>query len=308
MPGASLDPMAGPCVVTIGNFDGVHLGHRYVIACARELAGSIGAGELPVVAVTFDPHPLSVIAPEHAPQSLTSLETRITLLKNCGIDRVYVLAFSVEMSAWTPEEFVQRIIVDQIHAAGVVVGENFRFGHKAAGDCDFLRDAGGRFGFVVEAVSLRGEGPPWSSTLVRESLANGNVEQAAVVLGRPHEVAGVVVKGDQRGTELGFPTANIPAPDGLVVPADGVYAGWFSHDGIEPMPAAISVGSNPTFDGVERRIESYVLDRDDLDLYGKVVTVGFVAKIRDQVKFDGVGALVESVRDDVAQTRILLDL
>lgn len=300
--------MVGPCVVTIGNFDGVHLGHRHVIARARELAGSIGASALPVVVVTFDPHPMSVIAPDYVPQSLTSLEARIALLKQCGVDQVYVLAFSAEMSEWTPEEFVQRIIVDQIHAAGVVVGENFRFGYKAAGDCDFLRDAGPRFGFVVEALSLGGDGAPWSSTLVRESLTGGNVEQAAVVLGRPHEVTGFVVKGDRRGHELGFPTANIPAPDGLAVPADGVYAGWLSYEDAESMPAAISVGSNPTFDGVERRIESYVLDRDDLDLYGKKVTVSFVAKIRDQVKFDAVDALVETVRGDVAQTRVLLGL
>lgn len=300
--------MNGPCVVTIGNFDGVHLGHRHVIARAHGLAHSMGAAALPVVVVTFDPHPMSVVAPDRTPQRLTSLEVRIALLKQSGVDHVYVLAFSAEMSTWTPEQFVQRIIVDQIHAAGVVVGENFRFGHKAAGDGDFLRDAGRRFGFVVEAVSLEGDGTPWSSSLVRESLAGGRVEQAAALLGRPHEVSGHVVKGDQRGRELGFPTANIPAPDGLVVPADGVYAGWLSCDGSEPMPAAVSVGSNPTFGGVDRRIESYVLDRDDLDLYGKNVTVSFVTKIRDQVKFESVGALVGTVREDVAQTRILLGL
>ena len=305
--GASVDAMTEPSVVTIGNFDGVHRGHRHVLARARGLAGILGGGSpLPVIAVTFDPHPLEIIAPEYAPLRLSTIERRITLLREAGADLVYVLAFSKEMSGLTPEEFVQLVLVDQLHAAGVVVGENFRFGHKAAGDIAYLREAGERFGFTVDGLGLDGGEVAFSSTLVRALVAEGEVAEAAEVLGHSHGIEGIVVKGDQRGRELGFPTANVPADADVAVPADGVYAGWVIRADGERMPAAISVGSNPTFDGVERRIESYVLDRTDLDLYGEKIRVEFVEHLRGQVKFTGVDDLIATIGDDVANTRVVL--
>ncbi|MGZ5366456.1 MAG: bifunctional riboflavin kinase/FAD synthetase [Aeromicrobium sp.] len=305
--GASVEPLTEPSVVTIGNFDGVHLGHRHVLARARELAASLRpASPLPVVAVTFDPHPLEVIAPHHAPLRLSNLRQRIPLLRSAGADVIRVLAFSKEMSAWTPDEFVQKVLVDQLHAAGVVVGENFRFGHKAAGHIDFLRDAGEKYGFVVAGLALDGGDVAYSSTLVRSLVTEGDVGRAAEILGHPHTVEGVVVKGEQRGRELGFPTANMPADPDVAVPADGVYAGWVIRADGDRLPAAISVGANPTFDGAERRIESYVLDRTDLDLYGETIAVEFVEHLRGQVSFAGIDDLIATVEDDVARTRAVL--
>jgi len=307
--GARVESMTEASVVTIGNFDGVHLGHRHVLARARGLAGSLRAeSPLPVTVVTFDPHPLEVVAPAHAPLRLSTLRQRIPLLKAAGADHVYVLAFDKEMSSWTPEEFVQRVLVDQLHAAGIVIGENFRFGHKAAGDIAFLRAAGEAHGFVVDGLPLDGGEVAFSSTLVRSLVAEGAVARAAEILGRPHAVEGVVVKGEQRGRELGFPTANMPADPDVAVPADGVYAGWVIRADGDRLPAAISVGTNPTFGGIERRIESYVLDRSDLELYGETVGVEFVGYLRGQVKFTGVEDLILSVEDDVARTRAVLGI
>ena len=307
--GASVESMTQPSVVTIGNFDGVHLGHRHVLARARSLAASLRAeSPLPVVAVTFDPHPLEVIAPDHAPVRLSTLRHRISLLRAAGADFVHVLAFSKEMSAWTPDEFVQRVLVSELHAAGVVIGENFRFGHKAAGDIDFLRAAGETYGFAVDGLTLDGGEVAYSSTLVRSLVAEGDVARAAKILGHPHTVHGVVVKGDQRGRELGFPTANMPADPDVAVPADGVYAGWVIRADGDRLPAAISVGTNPTFDGVQRRIESYVLDRTDLELYGETIGVDFVEHLRGQVRFTGVDDLKATVADDVSRTRIVLGI
>ncbi|MBC7596234.1 MAG: bifunctional riboflavin kinase/FAD synthetase [Kineosporiaceae bacterium] len=301
--------MTEPSVVTIGNFDGVHHGHRHVLARARALAQSLRADPpLPVTAVTFDPHPLEVIAPDHAPLRLSTLHQRIALLRAAGADRVYVLAFTKEMSSWTPDEFVQRVLVDQLKAAGIVIGENFRFGHKAAGDIAFLRDAGEAYGFAVDGLALDGGDVAYSSTLVRSLIAEGEVARAAKILDHPHTLEGVVVKGDQRGRELGFPTANVPADPDVAVPADGVYAGWVIRADGDRLPAAISVGTNPTFDGVERRIESYVLDRTDLDLYGETIGIEFVDRLRGQVKFTGVDDLVATIRDDVDNTRTVLGL
>ena len=301
--------MTEPSVVTIGNFDGVHLGHRHVLARARELAGSLGCDSpLPVVAVTFDPHPLEVIAPDHAPLRLSTLHQRIALLRAAGADRVYVLDFSKDMSSWTPDEFVQRVLVDQLRTAGVVIGENFRFGHKAAGNIAFLRAAGDTYGFAVDGLTLDGGAVAYSSTLVRSLVAEGDVVRAAEILGHPHTVEGVVVRGDRRGRELGFPTANMQADTGIAVPADGVYAGWVIRADGDRLPAAISVGANPTFDGVERRIESYVLDRTDLDLYGETIGVEFVDRLRGQLTFTGVDDLVMTIRADVDNTRTVLGL
>lgn len=299
----------GRTVVVIGNFDGVHLGHQHVIGRAREVADAAGA-DVRLVAVTFDPHPMAVLRPDHAPLTLTSIESRCTLLAEAGAEDVLVIPFSREIAAWTPEEFISRVVVETLHARTVVVGANFRFGNRAAGDVSTLTTAGAQADFTVEGIALDGGPQVWSSTYVRTCLQAGDVEGAAEALGRPYAVSGTVVKGDQRGRDLGFPTANVPT-DGIAAPADGVYAGWLRllRAGAEPLPAAISVGTNPTFDGErERRVEAYVLDRTDLDLYGAPVEISFVARIRGMVAFEGIDALVETMKGDVVRTRELLGL
>lgn len=295
----------GACVVTIGNFDGVHRGHRAVIAEARDRADELG---LPVVAVTFDPHPMAVLRPEHAPMMLTSLEERAVLLADVGVDHVLALPFDLDMSSWTPQEFVDRVVVEVLHARAVVVGANFRFGHRAAGDVAFLVAAGEREGFEAVGVELDGGPQVWSSTYVRTCLAAGDVAGAAEALGHPFAVRGVVVQGDQRGRELGFPTANVPTSEVTAAPADGIYAGWLRRlDTGETYPAAISVGTNPTFDGERyRRVEAYVLDRTDLELYGVEVEVSFVDRLRGMVAFEGIDALVDQMNDDVRRARDIL--
>ncbi|MDT0201140.1 bifunctional riboflavin kinase/FAD synthetase [Nocardioides sp. AE5] len=293
-------------VVTIGNFDGVHLGHQHVVRRAREVAEERGCST--VVAVTFDPHPMAVLRPEHAPSMLTTVEQRAALLGKAGVDHVLVVPFDREIAGWTPEEFIDRILVDALSACAVVVGANFRFGNRARGDVATLAAAGAERGFTAEGIELDGGPQVWSSTYVRTCLAAGDVTGAAEALGRPVTVRGAVVKGDQRGRDLGFPTANLPSLDGGGVPADGVYAGWLRRlDTDETFPAAISVGTNPTFDGErDRRVESYVLDRTDLDLYGVEVEVTFVERIRGMVRFEGVEKLVETMKDDVVRTREIL--
>lgn len=295
----------GPTAVTIGNFDGVHLGHRHVVNRTRETAAD---RSLTVVAVTFEPHPMAVLRPEHAPTTLTSLDVRAELLADAGAEAVLALPFDRDVASWTPEEFVQRVLVDVLHAAAVVVGANFRFGHRAAGDVATLRETGERYGFTAEGIPLDGGPQVWSSTYVRMSLAAGDVAGAAEALGRPYAVRGVVVRGDQRGRELGFPTANVPTDALTAVPPDGVYAGWLRRlDTGERYPAAISVGTNPTFDGVrDRRVESYVLDRTDLELYGVEVEVSFVDRLRGMVAFESVEKLIDQMIDDVDRARELL--
>jgi riboflavin kinase / FMN adenylyltransferase len=299
----------GRTVVTVGNFDGVHLGHQHVVARARQVARALGE-DVSVIAVTFDPHPIAVLRPEHAPQSLTTLETRAALLADAGADDMLVVPFTREVAAWTPERFVTEILVDALHARVVVVGANFRFGVKASGDVAALTALGRAHDFTVEGIALDGGPQVWSSTYVRSCLIAGDVEGAAEALGRPFTVRGEVVKGDQRGRELGYPTANVPTTGMLAAPADGVYAGWLRRldaPDDEPLPAAISVGTNPTFSGVrERRVESYVLDRDDLELYGVEVEVSFVARIRGMLRFDSVEELVETMGHDVDRSRDLL--
>lgn len=298
------DDLSGT-VVSVGNFDGVHLGHRHVLARAREVADERG---LPVVAVTFDPHPMAVLRPEHAPTTLTTLEVRADLLGEAGADFVLALPFDRDMAQWTPEEFAQRVLLDTLHTAHVVVGANFRYGHRAAGDVACLADFGAEHGFVVEGIPLDGGPQVWSSTYVRTCLAAGDVAGAAEALGRPYSVRGLVVKGDQRGRELGFPTANVPTDALTATPIDGVYAGWLTRlDTGERYPAAISVGTNPTFDGVTtRRVESYVLDRTDLELYGVEVEVAFVERLRGMEAFGSVDELITQMHADVVRTKTLL--
>lgn len=296
----------GPTVVTIGNFDGVHRGHRTVIARARSVADEIGVDE--VVAVTFDPHPMAVLRPDHAPSTLTTIETRAALLAGAGVHDVLVLPFDLEMARWSPQEFVDRILVEALHARAVVVGQNFRFGRRASGDIGFLTEAGAARGFTTVGVALDGGPQVWSSTYVRTCLATGDVAGAAEALGRPFTVRGVVVEGDKRGRELGYPTANVPCSVMAAAPADGVYAGWLRRcDTDEVYPAAISVGTNPTFSGErESRVESYVLDRTDLELYGVEVEVTFVERLRGMVRFESVAGLIETMGGDVERTRGVL--
>ncbi|GLW21600.1 riboflavin biosynthesis protein [Microbispora amethystogenes] len=296
----------GRSVVTIGVFDGVHLGHQRMVTRTVGMAGELG---LPAVAVTFDPHPEEVVRPGHQPPRLTTTPRRVDLLFSLGVDAVCVLPFTLEFSRMTPDEFVQTALVDRLHAAGVVVGENFRFGHKAAGDLETLRTLGEKYDFTAEGVPLVSDGEAISSTRIRERLSIGDVAGAAALLGRPHRVEGVVVRGHQRGRALGFPTANVESPQQTAIPAEGVYAGWLEcfqspspYEG-ERWPAAISIGTNPTFDGVERTVEAYALDRDDLDLYGAHVAVDFGERLRDTLRFDSIEALIEQMHQDTARAR-----
>ena len=293
-------------VVAIGVFDGVHRGHRVIldraVAAAREL-------RLPAVVVTFDPHPASVVRPQAAPLMLTSLDGRLAALADCGVDATLVVPFTVERSQQSAADFVDDVLVDSLRARRVVVGANFRFGHKAAGDVVLLQRAGEGHRFDVDPVPLLAASGAdvVSSTAVRTMVAAGEVAAAAGALGRPHRVEGLVVRGDRRGRELGFPTANVEVPAGTAVPLDGVYAGRLVLPHGESLPAAVSVGTNPTFDGTERRVEAYVLDRDDLDLYGERVAVEFVDRLRGQERFADVAALVERMKQDIATIRRMLD-
>jgi riboflavin kinase/FMN adenylyltransferase len=302
-----VDPSLDKSVVTVGNFDGVHLGHRHVLSAAHEIAASLG--NLPVVAITFDPHPMVVVRPEHAPTMLTTIDERARLLGAAGADVLLVLPFDNEMAQWSPEEFVRRILVDTLHTEVVVVGENFRFGHRASGTVDILRELGETFGFRCEAIGLDGSGQPWSSTLIRERLAEGDVAGAATALGRAYTVDGPVVRGERRGQQLGYPTANVPTDGLTAVPADGVYAGWLQRldePAAPRLPAAISIGTNPTFDGTRRVVESYVLDGSDLELYDITVRIGFVARLREMKRFDSIDDLLVAMRQDVDQARDIM--
>lgn len=302
----------GPSVVTLGNFDGVHAGHRLVIGRTVEAARAAGARS---VVVTFDPHPLQVLHPERAPELITGLEQRLALIEATGVDAVLVMAFTRELAGWSPERFVTEVFVDALRASAIVVGHDTRFGHRNSGDVSTLAALGAEHGFVVEVVDdLAPDGAPRrsSSSWARELLAAGDVQGAAGVLGRPHRLTGEVVHGDHRGRELGYPTANL-APDAEgMVPADGVYAGWMLRASLpddDPghlLPAAVSIGTNPTFDGTSRRVEAYVLDRTDLDLYGETVSLELVSRLRPTLRFDGVDELVQQMQRDVQQCRELL--
>lgn len=297
----------GACVVTIGNFDGVHRGHAALLRQVVERARERGVRSC---AVTFDPHPLQFLFPERAPHLIASSASRFDRLAQTGIDAVLVLDFTQELAAMSPEEFVREVFVDGLHAVEAVVGGDTRFGAKNAGDVSTLRELGERYGFGVEVMPDVGDGRRISSTEIRSALADGAVDVAAELLGHLHDVRGVVVRGLQRGRELGFPTANLGRmPEGLV-PADGVYVGWLVREAVaiaDPehrMPAAISVGTNPTFDDVpERTVEAYVLDRDDLDLYDEMVRIEFVQRLRGNTKFDSIEALVEQMHRDVDLAR-----
>ncbi|MEV0535288.1 bifunctional riboflavin kinase/FAD synthetase [Kitasatospora sp. NPDC050463] len=298
----------GRSVVTIGSFDGVHRGHQLIINRAVERARELGVRS---VVVTFDPHPSEVVRPGSHPPLLAPQPRRAELIEALGVDAVLVLPFTAEFSQESPETFVRQVLVDALRARLVIEGPNFRFGHRAAGDVALLAELGRAADFGVEVVDLQvrgtaGDGEPFSSTLIRRLVAAGDVAGAGEVLGRPHRVEGVVVHGARRGRELGYPTANVETVPHSAIPADGVYAGWLTADG-ELMPAAISVGTNPTFDGTARTVEAYAIDRVGLDLYGLHVAVDFLAYLRGMEKFDSIDALLDRMADDVKQARELTD-
>ncbi|MDQ2707342.1 MAG: bifunctional riboflavin kinase/FAD synthetase [Actinomycetota bacterium] len=297
----------GRSVITVGVFDGVHRGHQRLINRAVAVAAE---RELPSVLITFDPHPTEVLRPGRHPAQLTTLRRRAGLVAELGIAACCVLPFSAELARMSADEFVHEVLVERLHAAAVLVGNNFIFGHGARGDVSLLRQLGQRFGFAAEGVELItdpvGTGITYSSTYIRSCIDGGDVRAAADALGRPHRVEGVVVRGDQRGRAMGFPTANLSLPQFTAIPADGVYAAWFVH-GKRELPAAVSIGTNPTFSGRQRTVEAYVLDIDE-DFYGHRVALDFVARLRGQIRFDGVPALVEQMTRDVDQLRALLDV
>lgn len=311
----------GRCVLTIGVFDGVHRGHAELIARAVK---SARARDVPTVLMTFDPHPMEVVFPGSHPAQLTTLTRRAELAEELGIDVFLVIPFTADFMKLTPDRYIHELLVERLHVLDVVVGENFTFGKKAAGNVATLRKAGERFGFAVESVSLvaeqhQSETVTFSSTYIRACVDAGDVVAAAEALGRPHRVEGVVVRGDGRGRGLGYPTANIAPPMHSAIPADGVYAAWFTVLGRQSEPAtgtgsvvpgqrysaAVSVGTNPTFSGRTRTVEAFVLDTT-ADLYGQHVAVDFVARIRGQKKFNAVDDLIAAMGRDTEKARSIL--
>ncbi|MTE23120.1 bifunctional riboflavin kinase/FAD synthetase [Microbacterium sp. ZXX196] len=308
----------GPSVVAIGKFDGLHAGHRAIV---DKLLVDAASRDVATVAVTFDRNPLQTIAPERCPEAVVGVEQKIDLLADTGLDAALVLPFDEALAAVSAEDFVTRFLVEGLATQRVLVGEDFRFGRGGAGDAALLARIGEEHGFSVEVVGdvasaavPGGEGRRVSSTWIRELLAAGEVERAAKLLGRSHAVRGTVVRGLQRGRQLGFPTANLAPDVSGFVPADGVYAGWLVVRRPEGelgsgarYPAAISVGTNPTFDDVpERVVEAHVIDREGLDLYDRHVDVEFVGRIRPMTAFDGIEALVAQMTLDVHRARDLL--
>jgi riboflavin kinase/FMN adenylyltransferase len=305
----------GPSVVTLGNFDGVHKGHQAVLSTVVQKArdrGPAGPDGTHAVAVTFQPHPVAVLHPERAPQIITSPDQRLDLLSGTGLDAVLVMEFTREFAQWTPERFIVDVFVKALGASLVVVGEDTRFGVRNSGDVRTLRQLGAKHGFEVLTLTDIGEGGRWSSSRVRALVSAGDVAGAAEILGRPHRVAGEVVHGDHRGRELGYPTANLARTSAGLSPADGVYAGWLirpslpDRDPDHKLPAAISIGTNPTFEGTERRCEAYVLDRLDLELYGETVVVEFIERLRATEKFESIEGLIAQIVDDVERCRTVL--
>ncbi|HPX38720.1 MAG TPA: bifunctional riboflavin kinase/FAD synthetase [Mycobacterium sp.] len=297
----------GRCVLTIGVFDGVHRGHAELISHAVKAGRARG---VPTVLMTFDPHPMEVVFPGSHPAQLTTLTRRAELAEELGIDVFLVMPFTPDFMKLTPDRYIHELLVERLHVVEVVVGENFTFGKKAAGNVGTLRNAGERFGFAVETVSLvadhhQSEAVTFSSTYIRSCVDAGDVVAAAEALGRPHRVEGVVVRGDGRGRGLGYPTANVAPPMHSAIPADGVYAAWFTAQAGDRHMAAVSIGTNPTFSGRTRTVEAFVLDAD-ADLYGQHVAVDFVARLRGQEKFDSVDDLITAMGRDTAKARSIL--
>lgn len=300
----------GPSAVAIGKFDGVHAGHRAVIQRLNEVAEATGSRS---VAVTFDRNPLAILRPDRCPENVVTVERKLELLGELGIDAALVLTFDEQLAALSADDFVADILVGALEVSTVLVGEDFRFGNRGAGTPELLRELGPGYGFAVEVVDdvyLPGSSRRVSSSWIRELLIEGDVAAAARVLGRNPDVRGEVVHGLKRGRELGFPTANLSTIVDAFVPADGVYAGWLvDHDTGIRHPSAISVGTNPTFDDVlVRQVEAHVLGETGLDLYGHDVTVEFVERLRGMVAFEGIETLMVQMAADVTDAARVLGL
>jgi riboflavin kinase / FMN adenylyltransferase len=296
--------VAAPSVVTIGNFDGVHRGHRVLLRRAVDTAADRG---LRAVAMTFDPHPAAVLRPGSEPPRLQSLDDRIASLADTGVDLVAIVPFDHALAALSPQEFVAQVLVGGVGVERIVVGTNFRFGNRAAGDVVTLVEQGEEHGFSVEAVTLHElEGVPLSSSAIRERLVAGELAWPTAALGRPFSVQGEVVTGEGRGRTIGVPTANLDVPAGLLVPGNGVYAGH-ATDGERTWPAVTNVGVRPTFDGANRSVEVHLLDTE-VDLYGRAVRFTFEHRLRGEQRFDGPDALVAQIRRDIAAARDHLDV
>jgi riboflavin kinase/FMN adenylyltransferase len=294
--------MSETSVVVIGVFDGVHKGHQLLLNRAKEIADG-----RPIIALTFDPHPTTVFAPDKAPTMLTTLADRVELLKIHNADQVAVMKFNEKFAAMSPDDFVETVLVNQLHANTVIVGKNFTYGHKAAGNVETLIASGQAHNFTVDVQELKGDTEVISSSRIRTLVVEGKVEQARELLSRPHRLDGVVVHGEKRGREIGYPTANLGSIDGQTIPADGVYAGWLTV-GINFWPAAISIGTNPTFEGARgRQVEAYALDQEGLDLYDKNASIEFGWYLRPTLKFDGLEPLLEQMKKDCDKARELTE-
>ncbi len=295
------DPAKGPHAVSIGVYDGVHIGHRAVIAQTQALAKELG---IKMAVVTFDPHPALIVRPENAPRILTDLEQKLELLADCGVDTTFVVPFDTTQASETASDFVSRVLVGCLNAQAVVVGHDFHFGKARAGNVDVLTELGDQHGFSVNGIELleRSDGlaEPVSSTAVRRALAGGEVTTAALLLGRFHEVRGTVVQGDQRGRQIGFPTANVDAPLEIALPADAVYAAWYVTPDGERHRAAVNVGKRPTFyqDAERSMLEAHLIDYEG-DLYGQQARVQFVELLRSEQRFDGIDAIRAQLAEDV---------
>jgi len=289
-------------VVVIGVFDGVHKGHQLLLNRAKEIADG-----RPIIALTFDPHPTTVFAPDKAPTMLTTLADRVELLKIHNADQVAVMKFNEKFAAMSPEDFVESILVNQLDVSTVIVGKNFTYGHKAAGNVDTLIKSGIKHNFTVDVQELKSDSEVISSSRIRALITEGRVEEARELLSRPHRLDGVVIHGEKRGREIGYPTANLGKIEGQTIPADGVYAGWLTV-GINFWPAAISIGTNPTFEGERgRQVEAYALDQQGLDLYDKNASIEFGWFLRPTLKFEGLEPLLEQMKKDCDRARELTD-
>ncbi len=296
-----------PSVVTIGAYDGVHVGHRALIARVRAMADDLGAA---AAVVTFDRHPATVVRPASAPKLLTDLDQKLELLAATGLDYAVVIRFDQERSRESAEDFVREVLVGCLRARAVVVGHDFHFGHRRRGNVLLLQEMGAELGFDVLGISLVPGRPgeeAVSSTRIRALLVAGEVEAARRLLGRPHEVRGRVERGESRGRELGYPTANVTVSPELLLPAEGIYAGWYEREGGAVHPAAISLGRRPTFHTPDAApvLEAHLLDFDG-DLYGEAARLRFVTRLRGDQRFDSVDGLTEQMARDVEATRMAL--
>lgn len=302
------DPKHGQHAVSIGVYDGVHLGHREVISQTKRLAERLG---VKMAVVTFDPHPALIVRPETAPRILTDLEQKLELLADCGVDTTFVVPFDTAQASETPSDFVSRVLVGCLNAKAVVVGHDFHFGKGRAGNVEVLKELGTEHGFTVHGIDLLdradGHAEPVSSTAVRRALAGGEVTTAASLLGRLHEVRGIVVEGDHRGRLIGFPTANVDVPSEIALPADAVYAAWYVDPQGQRHRAAVNVGKRPTFyqDAERSLLEAHLIDYSG-ELYGEQARVQFVELLRSEQRFDGIDALKAQLTADIEAAKSYL--